>query len=72
MKIQFTILLKACSKKVSTVVKQWKFILTKKLSFINSFHFFNSSLDSLVKNFSKDDFMYLSQELDSNVLGLVN
>ena len=27
-----------------------------------------SSLDSLVKNLSKDDFKYLSQEFDNNVL----
>ena len=31
----------------------------------------NSSLDSLVKNLSKDDFKYLSQEFDNNVLDLV-
>ena len=30
-----------------------------------------SSLDSLVKNLSKDDFEYLSQEFDSNILDLV-
>ena len=30
-----------------------------------------SSLDSLVKSLSKDDFEYLSQEFDSNILDLV-
>ena len=34
----------------------------------NSFQFLNSSLDSLVKSASKDDFKYLSQEFDNNVL----
>ena len=28
-------------------------------------------LDSLIKNLSKDDFRYLSQELDNNILDLV-
>ena len=31
----------------------------------------NSSLDSLVKNLGNDDFKYLSQEFDSNILDLV-
>ena len=42
-----------------------------KLSFIDSFQFLCSSLESLVKNLSKDDFKYLSQEVDNNVLDLV-
>ena len=41
------------------------------LHFINSFQFLSSSLHSLVKSFSKDNFKYLSQEFDSNVLDLV-
>ena len=42
------------------------------LSFIDSFQFLSSSLDSLVKNLNKDDFKYLSQEFDNNnVLDLV-
>ena len=41
------------------------------ISFIDSFKFISSSLDSLVKNLSKDDFKYLSQEFDNNVLDLV-
>ena len=47
------------------------FSINNKLSFIDSFQFLRSSLDSLVKNFSKDDFKYLSQELDNNLLDLV-
>ena len=39
--------------------------------FIHSFQFLYSSLDSLVKILSKDDFRYLSQEFDSEVLDLV-
>ena len=37
----------------------------------NSFQFLNSSLDSLGKSASKDDFKYLSQEFDNNVLDTV-
>ena len=42
------------------------FTINKKLSFIDSFQFLNSSLDSL----GKYDFKYLSQEFDKNVLHL--
>ena len=42
-----------------------------KLSFIDRFQFLSSSLNSLVKNLSKDDFKYLSQEFDNKVLYLV-
>ena len=41
------------------------------LSFIDSFPFLISSLDSLVKNLNKDDFKHLSQEFDNNILDLV-
>ena len=44
---------------------------SKKLSFIDNIQFFSSSLDSLVKNLGKDDFKYLSQGFDNNVLDLV-
>ena len=47
------------------------FSIINKLSFIHSFKFLSSSLDSLVKNLAKDDFKYLSQEFDNNVLDLV-
>ena len=42
-----------------------------KLSFFDSFQFLGSSLNNLVKSLSKDDFKYLSQEFDNNVLDLV-
>ena len=48
-----------------------RFSINNRLSVIDSFHFLSSSLDSLVKNVGKDDFKYLSQEFDSNVLDLV-
>ena len=51
--------------------KYMNFGINNKLSFINSFLFLSSSLDSLVKNFGKDDFKYFSQEFDNNVLDLV-
>ena len=41
------------------------------LSFVESFQFLSSSLDSLVQNLGKDDFKYLSQESNNNVLDLV-
>ena len=47
------------------------FTINNKLSFIESFQFLSSSLDNLVKNLNKDDFKYLSQEFDNNVLDLV-
>ena len=46
------------------------FTINSKLSFIDSFQFLSSSLDSFVKHLSKDDFKYLSQEFDENVLDL--
>ena len=39
-------------------------------NFIHWFQFLSFSLDSLVKNLSKDDFNYLGQELDNNLLDL--
>ena len=47
------------------------FIINNKLSFIESFQFLSSSLDSLAKYLDKDNFKYLSQELDNDVLDLV-
>ena len=47
------------------------FTINDKLSFIDSFQFLSSSLDSLVKNLNKDYFKYLSQETDNNLLDLV-
>ena len=51
--------------------KYMSFSINNKLSFIDSFQFLNSSLDSLAKNFGKHDFKYLSQEFDKNKLDLV-
>ena len=43
------------------------------ISFIDSFQFPSSSLDSLVKNLNQEfDFKYLSREYDNNVLDLVH
>ena len=42
-----------------------------KLRFIDCFQFLSSSLDSLVKYLSEDNFKYLSQEFDNNVLDLI-
>ena len=47
------------------------FSINNKFCFIDNFIFLSSSLDSLVKYLSKDDFKYLIQEFDSTVLGLV-
>ena len=46
------------------------FSINNKLSFIDSFQFLSSSLDSLVRNLVKDDFKYLSQEFDNKLLDL--
>ena len=51
--------------------KYMSFTINDKLCFIDSFQFLGSSLDSLVRNLSKDHFKYLSQEFDNNVLDLV-
>ena len=42
------------------------FNINNKLTFIDSFHFLSTSLDSLVKNLGRNDFKYLSQESDNN------
>ena len=47
------------------------FSINNKLTFIDNSQFLSFSLDSLVKNLNKDDFNYLSQEFDNNVLDLV-
>ena len=52
--------------------KYMSFSINNKLSFIDNLQFLSSSLDSLVKNLAKDDFKYLSQEFDNNVLDLFN
>ena len=50
--------------------KFMSFTINNKLNFIDSFQFLSTTLDSLVKNLGKDDFKYLSQELDNHVLDL--
>ena len=45
--------------------------INNQLSFIDSFQFLSSLLDSLVKYLSKSDFKYLSQEYDNNFLDVV-
>ena len=45
--------------------------INNKLIFVHSFPFISSSFDSLVKNLSKGDFKYLTQEFDGKVLDLV-
>ena len=47
--------------------KYVRFSINNKLSFIDSFQFLSSSLDSLVKNLGKDDLKYLSQEFENNI-----
>ena len=51
--------------------KYMSFSINNNLSFIDNFQLLSSSLDSVVKNLGKDDFKYLSQEFDNNVLDLV-
>ena len=51
--------------------KYMSFTINNKLSFIDIIQFLSSSFNSLVKNLNKDNFKYLSQEFDNNVLNLV-
>ena len=57
--------------KISNGLEKMSFNINNKLIFIDSFQFLSSSLDSLVKTLCKNDFKYLSQKLDCNVLDLV-
>ena len=63
-----------CNLKINVIPngleKYMIFSINNKLSFIDSFQFLSSSLESLVKNLTKDYFKYLSQEFDNNVLDL--
>ena len=47
------------------------FTINRNLVFIDSMQFLNSSLDSLVKNLSDNDFKYLSEEFSGKFLKLV-
>ena len=51
--------------------KYMAFTINRNLVFIDSMQFMNSSLNSLVKNLSDNDFKYLSQEFSGEFLGLV-
>ena len=48
--------------------KFMSYSINNKLSFIGSFQLLSSSQDSLDKHLGKDDFKYLSQEFDNNIL----
>ena len=47
------------------------FTINNKLIFIDSYQFQSSSLNSLVKNLSKDNIKYFSQEFNNCVLDLL-
>ena len=47
------------------------FIINNKLLFLDNFLFISSSLDSLVKNLSKEDLEYFSQDFVNNVIDLL-
>ena len=51
--------------------KYMSFTINNKLRFIDIIQFLSSSFNSLVKNLNKDNFKYLCQEFDNNVLDLV-
>ena len=51
--------------------KYMSFNINNKLTFIDSFQFLSSSLDSLIKNLGKNDFYYLSQEFYGSALDLI-
>ena len=51
--------------------KYMVFTINKNLVFIDSMQFMNSSLDSLVKKLSDNDFKYLSEEFSGELLELV-
>ena len=50
--------------------KDVNFNINSKLIFIDSCQFLSSLLESLVKNLDKDDFKYLSQEIDRKLIDL--
>ena len=50
--------------------KYMGFSINNKLSFIESLQYLSSSLDSLVKNVTKDNFKYFNQEFYNNVLNM--
>ena len=48
--------------------KYMAFTINNNFIFIDSMQFMNSRLDELVKNFSDNDFKYLSQEFNGDLL----
>ena len=57
---------------LNELLKYMIFTINNKLSFIDSFQFVRSSVDSLVKNLSKDDCKYLSiWQFDNSLLDLL-
>ena len=53
------------------IEKYIAFTINRNLVFIDSMQFINSSLDSLVRNLSDNDFEYLSEEFSGEFLKLV-
>ena len=51
--------------------KYMAFTINNNFVFIDSMQFMNSSLDSLAKNFSDNDFKYLSQKFSGDLLKIV-
>ena len=51
--------------------KYMPFTVNTNLFFIDSIQFMNSSLDSLVKNLSDNDFKYMSEEFSGEIFDLV-
>ena len=51
--------------------KYMAFIINRNLVFFDSMQFTNSSLDSLVKNLTDEEFKYLSGEFSGKILELV-
>ena len=49
----------------------WALLSITRKGFTDSFQFLSSPLDNLVKNLNKDDFKYLSQQFDNNMLDFV-
>ena len=54
------------------IEKYMAFTIKKELVFIDSMQSMNSTLDTLVKNLSDNDFRYLSLERSGDLLELVN
>ena len=51
--------------------KYMSFTINNKLNFIDGFQFVSPSLESLIKILIEDNFKYLIQEFDNNVLNVI-